>query len=106
MQKRSPKKTFQPGCIRPLLRKNLSWTLPVSIAAFLLGAARDVASAEVPDPYLSLMLKKGIISEQEAEAARAQIEGAATNRPAMPAYSKWKINNAIKDVELFGDLRL
>jgi len=104
MQKRSPKKTFPPRPFRLLSIKNLP--VSVSIAAFLLGAARAAVGAEIPDPYLNLMLKKGIISEKEAEEARAQIESAATNQPAMPVESKWKISKAIKEVGLFGDLRL
>ena len=74
--------------------------------ALLLGASRNIFGTEVSDPYLNLMLKKGIISEQEAEEARVQIESAATNQPAMPVESRWKISKAIKEVGLFGDLRL
>ncbi|HWD91546.1 MAG TPA: putative porin [Verrucomicrobiae bacterium] len=80
-------------------------TCSVCIAALLLGAARPVFGTEITDPYLNLLLKKGVISEQEAEDAHAQIEAAQTNQPAMAATSKWKISNGIKDVGLFGDMR-
>jgi len=53
------------------------------------------------------LLQKGVISEAEVQKARADAERIRTNLMVMPPLdSKWKINNAIKNVELFGDLRL
>ncbi len=60
------------------------------------------------DPLLDLMLKKGLITEDEAAKVKAEAEALRTNVPAAPpiAESTWKINKAIKSVELFGDLRV
>src|SRR6267143_1270543 len=64
------------------------------------------ACAEVSDPTLDLLVKKGIITQDEAAKAKAEAEAMRTNMMAMPPTSKWKISNAIKNIELFGDLRL
>src|SRR5215467_2566219 len=69
-------------------------------------AAKSVLAAEVSDPTLDLLVKKGIITQEEATKAKAEAEAMRTNMMAMPSESKWKIGNAIKNVELFGDLRL
>jgi hypothetical protein len=104
MQKRTPKKTAHTSRSHSFSAKNLRQALSVSIVALSLGAARQVIGAEVPDPYLNLLLKKGVISEQEAAEAHAQIEAMGTNQSTMP--SKWKISKAINDVGLYGDIRL
>jgi hypothetical protein len=62
--------------------------------------------ADPSDPVLKLLLDKGIISQQELDKVKAEAEAIRTNA-ALPAMeSKWRINNAFKSVELFGDLRL
>jgi len=57
---------------------------------------------------LNLLLEKGIVTEQEVAKARAEAEAIRTNLAAAmpPVESKWKISNAVKNVELFGDVRL
>jgi hypothetical protein len=55
------------------------------------------------------MIQKGMVTEEEARRVKAEADALRTNMVATavpPAESKWKINNAIKSVELFGDLRL
>jgi hypothetical protein len=48
-----------------------------------------------------------MISEEEARKVQAEADALRTNAPAMaPVDSKWKINKAIKNVELFGDIRM
>ena len=77
--------------------------------SILLGAVATtrVFSAEPSDPILDLLLQKGIVTEAEVQKARAEAGRIRTNELAMPPVeSKWKISNAIKSVELFGDLRL
>jgi Putative porin len=64
-------------------------------------------AADPSDPVLNLLLQKGIISQQELDKAKAEAEAIRTNNAALPPMeSKWRINNAFKSVELFGDLRL
>ncbi|MFO1497963.1 MAG: putative porin [Verrucomicrobiota bacterium] len=52
------------------------------------------------DRLLDLLQKKGILSDKEAADLKA--EAAQTNAA---NASKWKLNSAIKDITLFGDLR-
>jgi len=64
-------------------------------------------AADPSDPVLNLLLQKGIISQQELDKAKAEAEAIRTNNANLPPMeSKWRINNAFKSVELFGDLRL
>lgn len=64
------------------------------------------------DPVLSLMLEKGIITETEANKVQAEVDARRTNLAAAmaaeyaPPPSKWLISQNIKDMEIFGDLRL
>jgi hypothetical protein len=61
------------------------------------------------DPVLDLLLQKGIVTEAEVQKAKADAERIRTNEfnnLMPPIESKWKINKAIKNIELFGDLRL
>lgn len=60
------------------------------------------------DPVLSLLLEKGMITEDEAEKTQAQADALRTNMAAqyMAENSKWKISKNVKDLELYGDLRL
>jgi hypothetical protein len=69
-------------------------------------AGRALA-ADQQDPLLNLLLQKGILTEDEAKKVQAEAEAGRTNALQMPPpESKWRINNAIKSVELFGDLRV
>ncbi|HWD93128.1 MAG TPA: putative porin [Verrucomicrobiae bacterium] len=62
--------------------------------------------AEPQDPLLDLFVKKGYVTQDEADKVNAEAEAMRTNEMAQLPASKWKINKAIKSVELFGDLRL
>src|SRR5262245_43399676 len=80
-------------------------------AVCILGALppADGQTNEPTDPVLELLLQKGVISKEEVEKAQAQLAAIRSNTfvNAMPSMeSKWKINNAINYIELFGDLRL
>jgi hypothetical protein len=89
------------------LSKPLS-TCPKLLATLaLLVSVLPLLAAEPSDPVLNLLLEKGIINQQELDKARAEAEAIRTNAAPMPSFdSRWKINQAIKNVELFGDLRL
>jgi Putative porin len=79
------------------------------LASFALFAAVTVHGADPSDPVLDLLLQKGIVTDAEVQKARADAERIRTNEFATlmpPVSSKWKIGNAIKNVELFGDLRV
>jgi len=82
------------------------------MAFFLAIAACCWASrgAEQPDPLMELLIQKGILSREEADKVKAESEAMRTNAPGMEpmpgAGSKWKISDAIKSVELFGDVRV
>jgi hypothetical protein len=71
------------------------------------NAAPDSAAGPT-DPVLSLLLEKGMITEEEAVKTQAQADALRTNMAAEYAEenSKWKLSKGIKDLELFGDLRL
>ena len=63
--------------------------------------------ADNQDPLLNLLLQKGILTEDEAKKVQAEFDAGRTNALQMPPpESKWKINKAIKSIELFGDLRV
>ncbi len=50
---------------------------------------------------LDALVKKGVLTQQEAEAIQAET---VTNTPPS-AESKWQLNSAIKNIGLYGDLR-
>ena len=73
------------------------------------GVTSPVVAAETTptaDPVLSLMLEKGMVTEAEAARVQAQVDARRTNQTAVFPESKWKISDGIKDIELFGDVRL
>jgi len=57
------------------------------------------ATTPSADALLKKLVEKGVLTDQEAKDILA--ESTPTNTPA----SKWKISNAIKNIELFGDVR-
>jgi hypothetical protein len=69
-----------------------------------LGAVLGInasSNAQTPDPALNALVKKGFLTEKEAQEAWS--DSTATNAVSL---SKWKLNDAIKQITLFGDLRL
>ena len=70
------------------------------------GCALAADPNPTADPVVSLLLEKGVITQDEAAKAEAQIAAGRTNEPAPYLDSKWKISSGIKSVELFGDVRL
>ena len=77
-----------------------TWVIEtLAIGALVAGALPAEAQSVSADALINKLVQKGILTEKEAQDLVA--EAAATNRPA----SKWKISNAIKDVQLFGDVR-
>src|ERR1019366_7457553 len=90
---------------------NLRPWLPWLVALLAIGIAATgkcaAASDPVLDQFLDLFIKKGFVTPEEVEKVKAEAEAMRTNSPtALPESSKWQISKAIKNVELFGDLRL
>jgi hypothetical protein len=80
-------------------------------AAFLpIFCCFGALAAEPTDVLLDLFVKKGFVTEEEAKRVKNEADAlrAATASNAVPEIpeSKWKIADAIKNIELFGDLRL
>ncbi|HTX21535.1 MAG TPA: putative porin [Candidatus Aquilonibacter sp.] len=71
-------------------------------------AADQRTWADATDPLLDLFVKKGYVTQKEAEQVEAEAETLRTNEiqtPPMPP-SIWSFDTAIKKVELFGDVRV
>ncbi|HLP76158.1 MAG TPA: putative porin, partial [Candidatus Paceibacterota bacterium] len=82
----------------------LATTLLVTAAG--LGAAR-AASDPALDQYIDLFIKKGFVTQEEVEKVKAESESLRSkSETASASGSKWKISAPIKNVELFGDVRL
>ena len=83
----------------------------VLAAGMALHPFNRALAADTPDPVLSLMLEKGMITQDEAAKVQAQVDARQTNLLAQYQYqmpnsgSVWKISKGIKDIELYGDLR-
>lgn len=65
-------------------------------------------NTSIPDPVLGLLVEKGMITEQEAAKAQAQADAMRTNEISelRGSESQWRISKAVKNMELFGDVRL
>ena len=63
-------------------------------------------SQEARDPLLDLMIEKGMVTQEEARKVRIEADALRTNAAAITSESKWKINKAIKSVEIYGDMRV
>jgi hypothetical protein len=78
-------------------------------AGLLIATGSSAWCQDSHDPLLDLMIQKGMITQEEASKVKAEADARRTNtvNEAMaPSSSKWKISKAIKDIELFGDVRL
>lgn len=86
-----------------------------SLAGSALGGTSGTTNSPAEpaaDPVLSLMLEKGMITEDEANKVQAQVDARRTNMAAAMAAEyaqsepKWIMSPGIKDLELYGDIRL
>ena len=81
----------------------------VLAACLLLAAGISGRCQEAHDPLLDLMIQKGMLTQEEASKVKAEADAIRTNglsQAMPPAESKWRISKAVKDLELFGDVRL
>ncbi|MGB7767696.1 MAG: putative porin [Verrucomicrobiia bacterium] len=93
-----------------IARRRATWVAGIVMLAVVSAATRGwcADSTNTTDPLLDLFIKKGFVTQQEAEQVEAEAESNQTNQLANAAFppSKWKISEGIKNVELFGDIRL
>src|SRR5256714_8333827 len=67
--------------------------------SLMIGSA--VAEAQDAGALLDLLVKKKLITDQEAEEVRGEL----TREAATTAAGKWKISAPINEIELYGDMR-
>lgn len=83
-----------------------------ALAAFTLSTSAQAQATATPspatssDPLVDLLIKKGILTSDEAKQIKTEAAAAQTNAEESIPASKWRISNGIKDIGLFGDLRL
>ncbi|HEX8899396.1 MAG TPA: putative porin [Chthoniobacterales bacterium] len=75
----------------------------VSVAAFI-GLSLGSISAHAQDAgaLLDLLVKKKLITDQEAEEVRGEL----TREAATTSAGKWKMSAPINEIELYGDIRV
>src|SRR5436190_16382102 len=81
-----------------MLRKNI---VLITMAASLIAGA-VTARAQDSGALLDLLVKKHLITDQEAEEVRGEL----TRDAATTAAGKWKLSSPITEIELYGDARL
>ena len=72
----------------------------IAAAALVLGSI--TSPAQDAGALLDLLVKKKLITDQEAEEVRGEL----TRDAAQTAAGKWKISAPINEVELYGDMRV
>src|SRR5258707_12876604 len=72
----------------------------LAAASFIFGGV--AARAQDAGALLDLLVKKKIITDQEAEEVRAEL----TKQYAETSAGKWKLSSPITELELYGDARL
>jgi hypothetical protein len=92
-------------------RQRRTWSAKIITLLAALGLAGRGWGAETSnttDPLLDLFIKKGFVTQQEAEQVEAEAQALRTNGTQMPQSppSKWNISSGLKNVGLFGDVRL
>jgi hypothetical protein len=76
--------------------------LTLAAAALCVALGGTVARAQDAGALLDLLVKKRLISDQEAEEVRSEL----VKESASTAAGKWKLSAPITELELYGDLRL
>ena len=72
----------------------------LAAASFILGGV--AARAQDAGALLDLLVRKKIITDQEAEEVRTEL----TKQYAETSAGKWKLSTPITELELYGDARL
>src|SRR4029078_2406421 len=71
-------------------------------AAICVALGGTVARAQDAGALLDLLVKKRLISDQEAEEVRSEL----VKESAETSAGKWKLSTSITELELYGDVRL
>lgn len=91
-------------------RRRATWLVGIimMVAASAANRGWGADSTNTTDPLLDLFIKKGFVTQREAEQVEAEAAALRTNETQMPPAppSQWKISKGLKNVELFGDVRL
>src|SRR5437763_8942852 len=72
----------------------------LAAASFIFGGI--AAKAQDNGALLDLLVRKGVINDQEAEEVRAEL----TKEYASSSAGKWKLSTPITELELYGDARV
>ena len=81
-----------------MLKKKLTF----AIIAFCFAFTGVAARAQDAGALLDLLVRKKVISDQEAEEVRAEL----SKEAASTAAGKWKLSTPINEIELYGDTRV
>ena len=76
--------------------------LTFAAVAFCFAFTGIVARAQEAGALLDLLVRKRIVTDQEAEEVRAEL----SKEMASTAAGKWKLSTPINEIELYGDARL
>lgn len=94
-------------------RRNLKAAVSLATAGLTALTISAHAQTQTPpaqppanDPLVDILIKKGILTADEAKQIKAEAAAAQTNAAEVMPASKWRISNAIKDIGLYGDMRL
>ena len=87
------------------LSEGKTWRVALIAAAFAVQPSHRALAEGASDPVLTLMLEKGIITEEDASKVQTEIDARHTNSTSQTSASLWKANAGIKNLEFYGDLR-
>jgi hypothetical protein len=87
-------------------RRFLAWpSFRVAIGLIVFCSIAASLHAQTNNLLLDLLVKKGIVTQDEAEKLKSEAESVGTNNLSTSS-TKWKITDGIKSVELYGDIRM
>ena len=97
--------------MQPIRIKTAGFFLMALMTGALNVAVADQASTNAPpaspiNPLLNTLIRKGILTQDEANEIQKETDAAQTNEWNAAAASKWKLPDAMKSIGLYGDLRL
>src|SRR6476646_2476889 len=76
--------------------------LTLATAALCVALGGTVARAQDAGALLDLLVKKRLITDQEAEEVRSEL----VKESAETSAGQWKLSRPITEIELYGDIRL
>src|SRR5437660_3357022 len=74
----------------------------IAVIFSFLVAPMSMLRAQDAGALLDLLVRKKLITDQEAEEVRAEL----TKEAATTSGGKWKLSSPITEIELYGDVRL